>query len=225
MVIKRISDEIFDNETFTRIAKNLKKQNKKLFSVVNSEPEAKKVKNDLNVNGYQASYEKTGEYFNVYYSPEVPKFKADEKILKDFKNLGNNKYQAYNKTSIAGVYDYGFDEGSIWTLKTYEDGQQYLVKEINGDDENDVVRTKKASSNEQKDMVSNTINNSGKYKVLLEKLDKKIIATLKEGKCVVTDNLVSEIREKLIMNGFNNASKNIVLSIAKSETTEKGGNR
>jgi hypothetical protein len=170
-------------------------------------------------------YEKTGEYFNVYYSPEVPKFKADEKILKDFKNLGNNKYQAYNKTSIAGVYDYGFDEGSIWTLKTYEDGQQYLVKEINGDDENDVVRTKKASSNEQKDTVSNTINNSGKYKVLLEKLDKKIIATLKEGKCVVTDNLVSEIREKLIMNGFNNASKNIVLSIAKSETTEKGGNR
>ena len=141
------------------------------------------------------------------------------------KNLGNNKYQAYNKTSIAGVYDYGFDEGSIWTLKTYEDGQQYLVKEINGDDENDVVRTKKASSNEQKDTVSNTINNSGKYKVLLEKLDKKIIATLKEGKCVVTDNLVSEIREKLIMNGFNNASKNIVLSIAKSETTEKGGNR
>ena len=49
MVIKRISDEIFDNETFTRIAKNLKKQNKKLFSVVNSEPEAKKVKNDLNI--------------------------------------------------------------------------------------------------------------------------------------------------------------------------------
>jgi hypothetical protein len=182
------------------------------------------IKKYVDKKGYQASYEKKGEYFNVYYSPETPKFKVDEAVMKKFKGLGDNKYQAYDKTSIAGFYDYGFDDGSIWTLKTYEDGQQYLVKEINGDDENDVVRFKKASSNEQKNTVSNTINNGNKYNDLLKKLDDKIVATLKENKCVVTEGLVSEIREKLIMGSFNESSKKVVLSIAKSETKTKGGN-
>ena len=59
----------------------------------------------------------------------------------------------------------------------------------------------------------------------MKKLDDKIVATLKENKCVVTEGLVSEIREKLIMGSFNESSKKVVLSIAKSETTEKGGNR
>ena len=59
-VIKRVSDEIFDNDTFTRIAESMHKQSKKLFSVVNSETEAKQVQHDLNANGYQSMYEKVG---------------------------------------------------------------------------------------------------------------------------------------------------------------------
>ena len=72
-------------------------QNKKLFSVVNSEIKAKDVQHDLNVNGYQSTYEKCGNVFNDYYSPEAPKFRVDEEILKQFKNLGDEKYCAFGR--------------------------------------------------------------------------------------------------------------------------------
>jgi len=182
-VIKRVSDEIFDNDTFTRIAESMHKQSKKLFSVVNSEAEAKQVQHDLNVNGYQANYEKAGKYYNVYYSPTTPKFKVDENVLKSFQNVGDNKYRAYKKSTVAGLYDYDFDDGSIWTLKTYEDGQQYLVKEVEDDNEDKVIRKKVASRN-------NIIKN--------DEFDASLSKFLQKKKIVVSSKLLSDIKQLIV---------------------------
>ncbi len=181
-MIKRVADEVFDDSTFTRIAESMKQNSKKLFSVVNSETEAQKIKNDLNVNGYQASYEKKGERYNVFYSPTAPKFKIDEQILNQFQNLGDNKYRAFNKTKVAGLFDYSFDEGSIWTLKII-DGEQYLVKEVEDDNEDAVIRTKKASK----------IN-----KIYTDDLDKKLAEFLNKNDIVVSNALLKDIKSKVI---------------------------
>ena len=213
-MIKRVSDEIFDNKTFTRIAETLKQNTKKLFSVVNSESEASRIKHDLQVNGYQAVYEKKGEFFNIYYSPEAPKFKMDENILKDFKSIGDNRYQAFNKTSVAGVYDFAFDEGSIWTLKTMDDGEQYLVKEINGEDENDVIRQKKASMNKSG---NNIINNS---------LDEAIVNILKKNKYIVTESLVKELHSNCLASLAKDTTKleDIINKTINQNEKKQGGN-
>lgn len=182
-MIKRVSDEIFDNDTFTRIAESMHKQSKKLFSVVNSETEAKQVQHDLNVNGYQSMYEKVGKYYNVYYSPSAPKFKVDENVLKSFTNIGDNKYRAFGKNTVAGLYDYDFDDGSIWTLKTYEDGQQYLIKEVQDDNENEVIRKKVAKKN-------NIINK--------DEFDESLSKFLRKQKIVVSSKLLSDIKQLII---------------------------
>lgn len=181
-MIKRVADQIFDDSTFTRIAETMKQNSKKLFSVVNSETEAQKVKNDLNVNGYQATYEKLGEYYNVYYSPSAPKFKVDEQVLKQFQEVGSNKYRAFEKTSVAGLFDYAFDEGSIWTIKII-DGEQFLVKEVDDENEDLVIRTKKASK-------MNTI-----YK---DMLDKKLAEMLTMNKIVVSQALLNNIKKDVL---------------------------
>lgn len=189
-LIRRVSDEIFDDKAFTRIAETMHKNSRKLFSVVNSETEAQKIQKDLNVNGYQSSYEKKGEYYNVYYSPTVPKFKVDESILKQFENIGNNQYRAFEKPSkIAGLYDYNFDDGSIWTLKTYEDGQQYLVKEVQDDDEDTVIRKKATKAGLQKDVFTNKLNE-----------------ILKKNHIVVTSKLLSEIKNQVLADMLDDVS-------------------
>ena len=126
MVIKRISDEIFDNETFTRIAKNLKKQNKKLFSVVNSEPEAKKVKNDLNVNGYQASYEKTGEYPILLLDDVFSELDLNKKINL-LKYLNNDIQTIITTTEIDNIPNEIIKNATIFKL---ENKQIIETKEV-----------------------------------------------------------------------------------------------
>ena len=145
-MISRIADQydFISDECYEKLAKTLEnKDNKKLFSVVGSEDEAKSIKEKLEKNGYNTSIEKSNSVFKVLYSSEQPKIKATKEALACFENVGKDQFRALQK--IAGVYDYDFDDGAIWKIQKFADGE-YLVKEINNEkDENDVVR-KTASS-------------------------------------------------------------------------------
>lgn len=222
-MISRIADQynFISDECYEKLAKTLEnKDNKKLFSVVSSEDEAKEIRNKLAKNGYSVSIEKYNDMFKVLYSSEQPKIKATRETLACFENVGNNQFKALQK--IAGVYDYAFDDGSIWKIQKI-DGIEYLVKEINDEnDENDVIR-KTASSTKtamDKDTFTRIMNMYyGKYtkKIIAEisnneilkkdfeniienNLKLEIANTLKKNKLIASNKLINELHNKLLNN-------------------------
>ena len=181
-LIRRVSDDLaYDDSLFTKIAESMKKNQMKLFSVVNSEMEAEKIRNDLNGKGYLSKIEKTANLYNVFYEPVESRMEVTEDLLQNhFKNIGKNRFQ---KTT-AGVYDYSFDDGSIWELKTYENGEQYLVKTVDDENEDNVIRVKKAN---QSDIIKSEDEIENAIKVILER-----------NKFVVSKQLVSNIKKDIV---------------------------
>lgn len=242
-MISRIADQydFISDECYEKLAKTLEnKDNKKLFSVVSSEDEAKNIKNKLAKNGYNVSIEKHNDIFKILYSSEQPKIKATKEALACFENVGNDKFKALQK--IAGVYDYAFDDGSIWKIQKI-DGIEYLVKEINDEnDENDVVR-KTASSTKtamDKDTFTRIMNMYyGQYtkKIIAEianneilkkdfenvienNLKSEIANTLKKHKLIASNELINDLHSKLLNNDKMNsqeAFENFIISESKKD--------
>lgn len=167
-MIKRVADCGFDDDVFVKLAESMKQNEKKLFSVASSESEADKIQKELQMSGHTIEVEQDGERYNIYYY-------TSEKKASD-----NIEYTAMQKT--AGVYDYDFDDGSIWTLKTI-DGEQYLVKNVDEDNEDEVIRVKTASKN---------------HKITVDAVDESIIKILKKNKLVVSSKLVDNIKKDII---------------------------
>ena len=198
----------------------LKKDNKKLFSVVGSDAKANELKQKLASNGYAVSVEQNGNLFNVFYSSQTPKIKVTAGVMNCFSQIGENAYKALQK--LAGIYDYDFDDGSVWRIEKFEDGE-YLVKEINGDNENDVVRVKTASSdskgldeetfrkimtmfygNNLTEVIDDAIENESLRRefesVLSKKLDNAITSCLKKHKFIVSEKLVNDLHTSALNN-------------------------
>lgn len=177
-MINRIADGVgISDATLRRVASDLKKP--KIFSVVQTEDEAKQKQNALKAAGYNASYEKKGSYYNVLYSPLQKSF---------MQSLPDVKYRNFQTKTADGQNDkkYSFDDGSIWVVKDFDDGT-YLVKEI--DDNNEVVR-------------------QGKLKVanyITDTLNTAIINVLSHNDLIVTERLVHDIRHALVDNLVNSA--------------------
>ena len=167
-MIRRVADCGFDDEVFVKLAQSMKQSERKLFSVASSETEAKKIQCELQMHGHNVEVEQDGEHYNVYYS--VSKSQKKDSI----------EYTALQKT--AGVYDYAFDDGSIWTLKTI-DGEQYLVKNVDEHDEDEVIRVKTASEN---------------HKIIKDIIDESIMNILMKNKLVVSARLIDNIKKDII---------------------------
>jgi len=219
MLVNRISDnyDSISDECFQHLAKTLEnKDNKKLFSVVNSEAKAKEIKERLAKNGYNTSVSKNGNMFAVFYSSQQPKIKVTASVMENFSSIGGDLYKALTK--VAGVYDYDFDDGSIWRIEKFDDGE-YLVKEILSDDENDVVRIKKTASKESMNddlfkrimkmfygehtdkIISDALNNKSLKNefenVLNNKIDKEIESALAANKFIVSEKHINNLKAKL----------------------------
>jgi len=181
---------MYDEKVFVKIAESMKQKQMKLFSVVNSEKEAMDIQSDLNGNGYQTKLEKKGSLYNIFYQPinhqQIP---VTDDILKDhFKSLGDNRFQ---KTT-AGVYDYSFDDGSIWELKTFENGEQYLVKTVNDDNEDEVIRVKRASRDN--------------ILTIEDEIEKQISNVLNRNKFIVSKQLIDNIKKDVIAKMINTST-------------------
>lgn len=221
-MINRIADKFssISDECFEQLAKVLEnKDNKKLFSVVNSAEKANEIKKQLIANGYNVSIEKELNHFKVMYSSEAPKIKVTASTMSCFTPVGDNLYKSFQK--VAGVYDYDFDDGSIWRIEKFDDGE-YLVKEINSDDENDVVRTKTASLEQTfddkvfkrimkmfyGDQTDEIIEDALKHKnlkhefekILNDKLDDAIQSSLVKNKFIVSEAHVRNLHTEALKN-------------------------
>lgn len=147
-MIKLTSDSSNIDEYLTALTRTAS-NNGKLFKATYDEATANRSRDDLLARGYAAHVDHSGNVYRVYYSTLDPKLKCTESTMSNFEQVDDVHYRMFEKT--AGVYDYPYDDGSIWRVVKYEDGE-YLVKEVADDDEDDVVRQKQASTTEVNDI-------------------------------------------------------------------------
>lgn len=221
-MIQRISDDSsFHDERLIKLAEKLQSNKKKLFDIANSENDAKRVQKELNVNGYQSSYEKVSDnVYKVYFYENIPQYKNDIKSSKD----EHNSYSNFNKVENSGKYD--FDDGSLWKVMVIG-GIPYLTKNI--DDKNNIIRTKTASVTNEKmavrtssfikiskiifnDFDDNMIKAIFNDNVFQEKfinsvfslqLNKKIANAIHDNKFIITESLMNELKNTILSSNIN----------------------
>jgi hypothetical protein len=138
MVVNKINDfNCFDDSEFLKLETVL---NRKSEATYKTKKEAELHKNltngtyiDKNINGY-----------SVKSLDKIAFDKALESGL--FKKVAWGEYLYSSFTGRNDVFPekYSFDDGSIWKVEKDEDGNEYLVKEI--DDEENLVRTASGKS-------------------------------------------------------------------------------
>lgn len=152
-MITRITDQsFFSNEFLDKIAKVVeKKENEKLFDIVDNEEKALLIKKELKVQGYQVRIESFGKKFKVI--AIIPnKIELESAVQSGaFKKLAWGRYcfqRPQEITAAFGMFKYDYDDGSIWRVMTGEDGKEYLIKEVEDELEDEVIRVKVANIEE-----------------------------------------------------------------------------
>lgn len=156
-MIRRVGDySTLPNDSLSKIAKVIEKNNnKKLYKTCNSENELSVATKEIKLQGYKAKVEKLGDKYNVYsVLPETVDLKNAEQSGQ-FKKLAWGRYSFQKVNSINGFEKLNYDDGSIWKVITDKDGKEYLVKEVDDEDEDIVIRTKTANLEKQSDTISN----------------------------------------------------------------------
>lgn len=203
-MINLSGDSLLDDANFERLATALVHRGK-LYTVVGSEEEAKAVSKKLRTNGYIPTIKKIANVYNVYYEADVPTVEKTEDNIKHLQKIAHNVYRSFT----AGVYDYDFDDGSIWKVQTVN-GKQCLVKVVDDIDENKVIRQASASRPNMvtsdnfvnvflmfygpNKMLLNDIEHDANLKTAMirtlhNKLDNKVSQILKDNRIISTDTL------------------------------------
>lgn len=129
--MKHIADTLYASE------------NSKTVYTTEDENQARMMEKQLTIQGYHAEIEKHGNTFHVVTKPrnKVPLHKAEASGM--FTKLAFGRY-VFNKTgnNKLGFEEYDFDEGTIWKVVKSDDGKEYLVKEVEDDNEDAVIRQK-----------------------------------------------------------------------------------
>lgn len=145
-MIRRSNDfSIFSNEDFEKIANKLQDhENKKLYKVCLSEKELQIAKQELTVKGYNYQVQNSGENILIFsVTPEKVDLREAEHSGQ-FKKLAWGRYSFQKVSQIGDFNSYSFDDGSIWKTIVDNDGKEYLVKEVDDNDEEIVIRNKVA---------------------------------------------------------------------------------
>lgn len=144
-MIKRVNDlTVFPESTLEKLAKVVDEQeNIKLIDVVDNREKVALIQKQLKIQGYQSKVELHGDKFKVYaITPEKVNF--DEAVESGaFKKLAWGRY-CFQREGALGMFKYDFDDGTIWRVMTGEDGTEYLVKEVDDEKDDEIVRVKTA---------------------------------------------------------------------------------
>lgn len=155
-MIRRTEDcSIFSNKELNDLLNKIKEiDNRQLYKVCNSKEELEIAKKELKMQGY--NYETTpinNEKTSIY---SVMPDKIDLREAENcgqFKKLAWGRYCFQKVNSINGFESYNYDDGSIWKTITDENGKQYLVKEVDDDNDDKIVRNKIATLDKRANMM------------------------------------------------------------------------
>lgn len=142
-MIIRIGDsnnQVFDND-LQKIASKIENR-EKLYGIYADKAEALVVQENLKSfeNKYSMIKEACG-FFELYVINENVITKNDQ--LDGFKKIATNKYIFDKKASIGMLGSYNFDDGSIWVVSKDEEGNEILVKFVDEEDEEKILRKTK----------------------------------------------------------------------------------
>lgn len=143
-MIRRTDDfSVLPDSELKKIASVVEKsESKKLFDIFDNETDAEIAATELKIKGFQAKVEKTsGKYKVTTIKPETIPLSEAEKSGQ-FKKLAWGRYCFQRHSGVGDFFNYNFDDGSIWRLATDENGNPILVKEIDDENEEVVIRTK-----------------------------------------------------------------------------------
>ncbi|MDF2534302.1 MAG: hypothetical protein K0R18_459 [Bacillales bacterium] len=142
-MIKRTDDySVFSSKELNKIASAIEKaESKKLFDTFDSKKEADVCAAELKVNGFKTEVEETvNGKFKVYTAKlqHVSLNEAEESG--QFKKLAWGRYCFQRESGVGELFNYNFNDGTIWKLATDENGAPVLVKEVEEDEEETPVR-------------------------------------------------------------------------------------
>jgi hypothetical protein len=142
-----------DNKTFNKLAKQINNINEEnLVDIVENEKEAKILKKELSLEGYNTKIKPHNNKFKVIAVKNNDQIKIDYRKAKQsncFEKVAWGRYCFQRKNNNNDFSDYNFDDGSIWKVEEDEEDNKYLVKELNND--GDIIR---AADNNIKSVVN-----------------------------------------------------------------------
>lgn len=197
-MIKRVSDYTgIDDKTFNYIKDVLDKKST-LIDLCDSEKEAISLQKELNVKGQKTKIVQHGNKFKVV------SVKQDRIDLREAKNSGMFKKLAwgryyFTKENKLGDKTYDFDDGSIWKVMKGENGVEYLVKEVDNDEE--VIRSDKNYVNEDNyEKFASVLNMDTKPGSVMNMM--VVSGMHKEIGKLIDSQLDKEISEKIAKNNY-----------------------
>lgn len=143
MIRRTTDDAVFNESELKNLANIINKQNsKKLYKVCMTQEDALIAIKELKLNGYNYDIVDKGDRCFLYsVQPESIDLR-EASASGQFKKLSWGRYSFQKVNAIGDFQKYNFDDGSIWKVITGQDGKQYLVKEVDDEDEDRVIRTK-----------------------------------------------------------------------------------
>lgn len=219
-MIKRYNDySFFDDQTFEKLAKVVNDESK-VVNIVEDMKQASILRKQLIMQGYNARIEKHASAYHVIAVPRdmIPLYEAMESG--QFKRVAFGRYSFTNvANNKLGIEHYNFDEGTIWKVMKGKNGKEYLVKEVEDDNEDNVIRnsekvvtaTNQLDGEKLKKVCKALYNNTsdelitdlvdalpGNFnKIVNAKLSNVIESEMKQ-KSITSPEYIAEVREKVI---------------------------
>jgi len=155
-MIRRTDDySVFPDKDLKKIASAIEQaESNKLFNSFSNEPDAEIAAAELRIKGFKTKIEKTASGFNVRTEKQdsVALNEAEQSGM--FKKLAWGRYCFQRESGVGDLFDYNFNDGSIWKLATDESGNSVLIKEVEDDDEDEVIRNVQDNRQQQKTAAS-----------------------------------------------------------------------
>lgn len=142
-MIRRTDDySVLSNKELDKLASVIQKtENKKLFDTFDSQQAAEIANAELKVQGFKTEIEKTASgKFKVYTSPLQKILLNEAEKSGNFKKLAWGRYCFQRQSGVGEMFDYNYNDGSIWKLATDENGNSILIKEVEDDEDETPIR-------------------------------------------------------------------------------------
>lgn len=141
-MIRRTDDySVFADKDLSKIASAVEKaESKKLFDSFDNEIDAEIASTELRIKGYKATIERTAGKFKVVVTKQDHIALDEAEESGQFKKLAWGRYSFERQSGVGELFEYNFNDGSIWKLATDDDGNSVLVKEVDEEDEENVIR-------------------------------------------------------------------------------------
>lgn len=143
MITRSEDFSVLDQQSLNKLANIINNQSK-MVDLVDDKSKAVKMQKELELQGFSAEVIPHGSKYKVTAKQKerIDLRKAQESGM--FKKLAWGRY-CFERESRLGAFSYDFDDGSIWKVVKGEDGNEYLIKEVD-DNDKEVIRTKVASN-------------------------------------------------------------------------------